>query len=45
MGRNCIAIVEIVLQLTQLGWAGSVLQYTDCIVTEAARRTEDCLAI
>ena len=26
--RFCIAIVEIVLQPRQLGWAGSVLQYT-----------------
>ena len=26
--RFCIAIIEIVLQPRQLGWAGSVLQYT-----------------
>ena len=26
--RFCIAMIEIVLQPRQLGWAGSVLQYT-----------------
>ena len=43
--RFCIAIIGIVLQPRQLGWAGSVLQYTGLYCREEGSVVlQDCIA-